>query len=290
MRNKTKPLVVIVGPTATGKTLLAIDAALQFDGEIICADSRTIYKGLDIGTAKPTKKEQLKVKHWGLDLISPIEKFSAFQFKEYAKDRIDDIRARGKLPILVGGSGLYVDAILYDYSFSDKYDESERRKLSALNIEQLHEILRTRGYAFPENLNNKRYVINTILRRGDSGNQSKQILDNTFVVGITTDRAVIKSRIEYRTGVMINEGVMKEALEASSTFGWDAPGLSGNIYHAIRRFVELELSEDQLKAEIIKKDFDLAKRQVTWFKRRESTHWVTLEQSLPYIERIIIGE
>ena len=290
MRNKTKPLVVIVGPTATGKTLLAIDAALQFDGEIICADSRTIYKGLDIGTAKPTKKEQLKVKHWGLDLISPIEKFSAFQFKEYAKDRIDDIRARGKLPILVGGSGLYVDAILYDYSFSDKYDESERRKLSALNIEQLHEILRTRGYAFPENLNNKQYVINTILRRGDSGNQSKQILDNTFVVGITTDRAVIKSRIEYRTGVMINEGVMKEALEASSTFGWDAPGLSGNIYRAIRRFVELELSEDQLKAEIIKKDFDLAKRQVTWFKRRESTHWVTLEQSLPYIERILIGE
>ena len=290
MRNKTKPLVVIVGPTATGKTRLAIDAALQFDGEIICADSRTIYKGLDIGTAKPTKKEQLKVKHWGLDLISPIEKFSAFQFKEYAKDRIDDIRARGKLPILVGGSGLYVDAILYDYSFRDKYDESERRKLSALNIEQLHEILRTRGYAFPENLNNKQYVINTILRRGDSGNQSKQILDNSFVVGITTDRAVIKSRIEYRTGVMINEGVMKEALEASSTFGWDAPGLSGNIYRAIRRFVELELSEDQLKAEIIKKDFDLAKRQVTWFKRRESTHWVTLEQSLPYIERILIGE
>jgi len=290
VRNKTKPLVVIVGPTATGKTLLAIDAALQFDGEIICADSRTIYKGLDIGTAKPTKKEQLKVKHWGLDLISPIEKFSAFQFKEYAKDRIDDIRARGKLPILVGGSGLYVDAILYDYSFSDKYDESERRKLSALNIEQLHEILRTRGYAFPENLNNKQYVINTILRRGDSGNQSKQILDNSFVVGITTDRAVIKSRIEYRTGVMINEGVMKEALEASSTFGWDAPGLSGNIYRAIRRFVELELSEDQLKAESIKKDFDLAKRQVTWFKRRESTHWVPLEQSLPYIERILIGE
>lgn len=290
MQNITKPLVVIVGPTASGKTGLAIDVALQFNGEIICADSRTIYKNLDIGTAKPTKKEQLKVKHWGLDLISPREKFSAFQFKEYAKDRIDDIRARGKLPILVGGSGLYVDAILYDYSFSDKYDESERSKLSGLSIEQLHEILRTKGYAFPENLNNKQYVINTILRRGDNGNRRKQMLGNSFVVGITTDRAELKSRIEDRTGVMINEGVIKEALEASSIFGWDAPGLSGNIYRVIRRFVELELPEDQLKAEIIKKDFDLAKRQVTWFKRRKSIHWVTLGQSLSYIERILIGE
>jgi len=288
--DKNKPLVVIVGPTASGKTGLAIEVASRFNGEIICADSRTIYKYLDIGTAKPTKEEQLTISHWGLDLINPKEKFSAFQFKEYAKNRIDDIRARGKLPILVGGSGLYVDAILYDYSFSDKYVESERGELNKLNLEQLHGILIKKGYDFPENRNNKQYVINAILRKGNKGTKSKQILGNTIVVGITTDRINLKSRIEARTEAMINNGVIKEALVFSKKFGWDSPGLSGNVYRVIHRFLDEELSEEQLISEIVKKDRDLAKRQMTWFKRRKSVNWMALNEATSYIERMLSVE
>ena len=111
------PLVVITGPTASGKTSLAIRLAKQYNGEIVCADSRTIYRDMDVGTAKPTRAEQEAVPHWGLDLVRPGEMFSVAQFKEYALQKISEIRSRGRLPFLVGGTGLYIDAVLFDFQF-----------------------------------------------------------------------------------------------------------------------------------------------------------------------------
>ena len=110
-------LLVIVGPTASGKTSLAIEVAKKYNGEIICADSRTIYKGMDIGTAKPSKAEQQEIAHHLLDIIEPGEVFSAADFKKACVESVKDIRERGKLPIVVGGSGLYIDAYLFDYQF-----------------------------------------------------------------------------------------------------------------------------------------------------------------------------
>src|ERR1700681_366809 len=115
--SKKPELLVIVGPTASGKSDLALRIAKKFNGEIIAADSRTIYKRMDIGTAKPSHKDQKLVVHWGLDLIEPGESFSAAQFKDYAEAKIAEIRSRGKLPILVGGTGLYIDSILFNFSF-----------------------------------------------------------------------------------------------------------------------------------------------------------------------------
>ena len=112
------PLVVIVGPTASGKSATAMDVARAFNGEIICADSRTVYKGMDIGTAKPTAEDRAEVQHWGLDLVQPDERFTAADFKFYAQQKIAEIRARGHLPIVVGGTGLYVDGLIFDYQFS----------------------------------------------------------------------------------------------------------------------------------------------------------------------------
>ena len=116
------PLVVIVGPTASGKTGLAIELAEKYNGEIICADSRTIYRGMDIGTAKPTLKERQGVVHWGLDLVEPGEAFSAADFKAYADDKIANIRSREKVPFLVGGTGLYIDAVIFNYQFGTTAD------------------------------------------------------------------------------------------------------------------------------------------------------------------------
>ncbi|MDR1032999.1 MAG: tRNA (adenosine(37)-N6)-dimethylallyltransferase MiaA [Candidatus Nomurabacteria bacterium] len=114
---------VIVGPTASGKTGLGIKLAERFGGEIISADSRAIYKYMDIGTAKPTLAERAQVQHWGIDLVEPGDRFTACDFKEYASGKISDIRARGKVPFIVGGTGLYVDTLVYDYRFGQNYDD-----------------------------------------------------------------------------------------------------------------------------------------------------------------------
>lgn len=115
-----KPLIVITGPTASGKTTLGIQLAKMIEGEIICADSRTVYRGMSIGTAKPTAKEQASVSHWGLDLVNPDERFTLYDFEQYAYAKIDEIRARGRVPMLVGGSGLYISAVIYRYDLTNK--------------------------------------------------------------------------------------------------------------------------------------------------------------------------
>ena len=132
-----EPILVIIGPTGSGKTGLAIDVALElqrrerFSGcEIISADSRAIYKGMDIGTAKPTREEMCGVPHWGIDLVEPDERFTVVDFCEYARQKIAEIRKRGHLPIIAGGTGLYVDALVYDYQFNDvvKNNYSDRQQ------------------------------------------------------------------------------------------------------------------------------------------------------------------
>ena len=125
-----KPVIVIVGPTASGKTGAAIDLAKRISGEIISADSRTIYKGMDIGTAKPNKDECKKNVHYGFDLVEPDERFTVYDWKKYAEEKIDEIRSRGNYPIVVGGTGLYVDALIFDYQFGEnKKDCKDRKKM-----------------------------------------------------------------------------------------------------------------------------------------------------------------
>ncbi len=125
-----KPVIVIVGPTASGKTGVAIDLAKRISGEIISADSRTIYKGMDIGTAKPTKDECKKNVHYGFDLVEPDERFTVYDWKKYAEGKIEEIRSRGNYPIVVGGTGLYVDALIFDYQFGEnKKDCKDRKKM-----------------------------------------------------------------------------------------------------------------------------------------------------------------
>ena len=126
-----KPIIVIVGPTASGKTGVAIELAEKIGGEIICADSRTIYKSMDIGTAKPSIPEQKNIVHYGLDLVEPNERFTVYDWKKYAEQKIYEIRRLGKYPIIVGGTGLYVDALIYDYQFDQKHksDQIDRNKM-----------------------------------------------------------------------------------------------------------------------------------------------------------------
>lgn len=125
-----KPVIVIVGPTASGKTGAAVELAQKIGGEIIAADSRTIYKGMDIGTAKPSMKERGGIPHYGFDLVEPDERFTVFDWKKYAEDKIEKIKKKGKYPIVVGGTGLYIDALIFDYRFGDhKIGAKDRKKM-----------------------------------------------------------------------------------------------------------------------------------------------------------------
>ncbi len=274
--NDHLPLIVIVGPTASGKTALAIQLAQMYDGEIIAADSRTVYAGMDIGTAKPTRQEQAVVPHWGIDLVTPGERFTASQFQSYANHQIAAIRQRGHVPFLVGGTGLYIDSVLFDFQFPAETSRSERVKFDAMTIEELHKYCKVNNIPLPENYKNKRYVINTIMRNGQSPQRRRTVRQDAFVVGIATDRETLRQRITTRTAQIFDSGVIEEARELSRQFGWDYAAMTGNVYPIIRQYLDGDITLDEAKAHMVSSDWHLAKRQMTWFRRHEFIQWGSL--------------
>ena len=280
--NKT-PLIVIVGPTASGKTSLAINLAEIYGGEIICADSRTVYKDMDIGTAKPSYEDCQRVPHWGIDLIYPYEYFSAAEFKQYALKKIEDIRSRNKIPFLVGGTGLYIDAIVFDYKFGNKSDVKKRTLLEKLTIEELWEYCSKNNIELPDNYNNKRYVIRCIEQGGINNNRKVEINNNTIVVGISTDRDNLRKRIKDRIEQFFDNNVVEEARILGKIYGWDNRAMSGNIYPILHKYIDNEINIEEAKVEIFYRDWHLAKRQMTWFRRNKNIEWLELNQVPSYI-------
>jgi tRNA dimethylallyltransferase len=277
------PLVVIVGPTASGKTALAIEAARRFGGEIICADSRSIYKGMDIGTAKPSPEEQALVPHWGLDLVEPNEPFSAADFKVYAEKKIEEIRARGHVPFLVGGSGLYIDAIIYDYKFGPIADSKRRAELEAMTLEELHEYCYKNNVLLPENSKNKRYVIRAIEQKSINTKRKSKPIGNSIIVGIATDREVLRDRIKMRAEQLFDDGVVEEATLLGKKYGWESEAMTGNVYPLVHMYLDGQRSLDDIKEKFTTLDWRLAKRQLTWFRRNPYIHWAPATEVRNYL-------
>lgn len=287
MATNLLPLIVIVGPTASGKTGLAIKLAEKYGGEIICADSRTVYKYMDIGTAKPTVDEQARVPHWGLDLVEPGERFTAADFKQYANQKIADIRARGRVPFLVGGTGLYVDGVVLDYEFGDDADEELRRYLEGLSLEELHTYCDKNNVTLPSNSANKRQVIRTIERGGDNHKGLKYPDDDCIIVGITTDRTVLRTRIEYRSEQLFENGVVEEAIMLGKKYGWKSEAMTGNIYPLVREYLEGTMTMLEIRHKFTTLDWRLAKRQMTWLKRHPFIQWKNLEEAEHYLSDVL---
>ncbi len=280
---KALPLIVIVGPTASGKTSLAIEIAEDFNGEIICADSRSIYKNANIGTAKPTLGERERIRHWGLDLVEPGENFTAADFKQYANEKIAEIRSRGKLPILVGGTGLYVDAVIFDFSFGPIADTQKRNELNNLSLEKLHEYCIKNNIPLPENSKNKRYVIRAIEQVGQNLSRRDAPLENTIIIGLSVDKLILRSRIAARSEQFFNNGVIEEAKYLGEKYGWDNEAMKSNIYRLVRLYLLGEMSLSEIKAKNIIMDWRLAKRQMTWQKRNSFIKWLPLGDAKKYI-------
>lgn len=281
------PLIVIVGPTASGKTSLAIQLAKKYRGEIICADSRTVYRGMNIGTAKPSLEEQQGVSHWGLDLVDPGDSFSASQFKGYARQKIKEIRSRGNIPFLVGGTGLYIDSVIFDFQFGGKSSKEKRASLQEMTISELQQYCINHDVALPENSKNKRYLIRAIERAGKKPSGLEVPLSNTIVVGITTGKQLLRQRITDRAKKMFKDGVVEETIGLTNNAGWCNEAMTGNVYPIIKKLIEKEIDEDQAIREFIVSDVNLVKRQLTWFRRNPFIEWGDIHSCEQYLSRVL---
>jgi tRNA dimethylallyltransferase len=271
---ETPPLVVIVGETASGKSALALHLAETFGGELICADSWTVYKGFDIGTAKPTAEEQQRVPHHLLDVADPAAGFNVVEFKKLSANAIQSIVKRGKLPIMVGGTGLYIDSVLYDYQFLPPTDPKVREELNGLSLAEVLERAEALGLDTTDiDLRNKRRVIRLIENNGARPTK-RGMREHTLVMGIKTDREHLRDRIEHRVDAMLAAGLETEVRRLADNYGWEAEPMKGIGYVEWKPYFAGTQSLDETRARIIKATMDLAKRQRTWFKRNDSIQWL----------------
>jgi tRNA dimethylallyltransferase len=273
-RNKSVNLLVIVGPTASGKSALALKIAKAFNGEIIAADSRTIYKGMDIGTAKPTRTEQNIVPHWGIDLVEPGISFSAARFKEYAEAKIADIRQRDKLPILVGGTGLYIDSVVFDFKFPPVSDSRLRRELENMTVDELQGVIRDKNYKMSGNLLNRRHLIRTIEREGSIGSRATSPPNSILMIGLLPCDQKLRENIDHRAEEMFQGGIVNETEKLLSKYGRGAlESTGGIIYRVCLRLISGEVDKAQAIDLFKKSDWQYARRQKTWFKRNKFIQW-----------------
>ena len=280
-----KKLIIITGPTASGKTALAIKLAKRFNGEIISADSRSIYKGIDIASAKPSLEEREGVPHWGFDLAEPDQIFTAADFKEYAFEKISEIHSRGKIPFLVGGTGLYIDAVLYDYDFAGEPDEELRSELNSKSIEELQAVIKQAKIEMPENSKNKRYLIRAIekSKKHKCNGSKKHNGFNSIVVGITAERDKLRTRIFSRNEQFFSSGIVEEAQKMAQKYGWQSEAMTANAYPLIEDFLDEKLTKEELIEKMSVRDWRLAKRQITFMKRNKDINWLTLAEAEQYI-------
>ena len=279
-------LLALVGATACGKSSLAMALSKELSLEIIAADSRTVYRGLDIGTAKPSIADQKAVKHHLLDVVDPIEQsFNVAQFQKLALSAIDDIRQRGRLPLLVGGSGLYIDSVLFGYRFGSDSDglPALRQSLQSLTIEQLQQEVVKKGIPLPNNRRNRRYLTRA-LERGRAPGSAQGWSKQTLAVGLRHSRAVLKERIEQRLQDMLDQGLLSEAEQALRNLPAESEALKSNIYIALKPYFAGQVKLQEACRDFVRRDLGLAKKQITWFKRHPQIVWFSdVDQASKYI-------
>ncbi|OLN21442.1 tRNA (adenosine(37)-N6)-dimethylallyltransferase MiaA [Domibacillus antri] len=284
-------VAVIIGPTASGKTDLSIFAAKQLNGEVISGDSMQIYRGLDIGTAKVTKEEMDGVPHHLIDIKNPDESFSAAEFQRLAREKISEINARGKLPIICGGTGLYIQSVLYDYQFAgDGRDDAVRKRLEEeaekTGAAAMHETLRSVDPAAAAAIhpNNVRRTIRALeifytTGRLASEQQSAERPDEKYdsaIVGLTMERSVLYARINKRVDKMIAAGLLAEAKKLYDLGLKDAPAVQAIGYKELFGYLKGHQSLEEAVDLLKQNSRRYAKRQLTWFRNKMDLEWVDM--------------
>lgn len=307
-----KKVLVIIGPTAVGKTDFSIEMASQFNGEVISGDSMQIYKGMDIGTAKIKPSEMKGIPHHLIDIKDPTESFSVAEFQILVRQKIEEIHARGKLPIIVGGTGLYIQAVLYDYQFSDSegdpgFRAEMERKVQLGQSEKLYKKLQEIDPIAAEKIhpNNYRRIIRALEIYHLTGktmtelqkSQENTLLYNALLIGITMDRPKLYNRINARVDQMINEGLIEE-VEQLYNAGIDSnyQAMKAIGYKEILSYLQGNLTLESAIDLLKKNSRNYAKRQLTWFRNKMDAVWfdITNEgedwKKTPHIIDFIAGK
>ena len=281
-------VLVIVGPTAVGKTELSLKLAQVFDGEIISGDSMQVYKGLDIGTAKATKEERNLIPHHLIDIINVNEDFTVSDFQKKARQLIEDISSRGKIPIIVGGSGLYIQSVLYDYQFPTEARNETITKLLEAEVEKkgIETVYKKLVEIDPKQAkkihpNNHRRVIRALEIYQTTGLTMTEIqqrqkitpLYDAKIIGLEMERSKLYERINQRVDDMLDKGLIEEVRQLYEAVPESSQSISGIGY---KEFIPYFTGEMELEAcvEILKRNSRrFAKRQYTWFKNKMTIDW-----------------
>ncbi len=301
-----QPLIILTGPTAVGKTKASIGLAKAVGGEIISADSMQVYKGMDIGSAKIRTEEMEGVSHYLVDVLRPDEEFHVVRFQEMAKQAMKEIYRKGKIPILVGGTGFYIQAVLYDIDFSENdEDEVYRKELEACAAEHgtkvLHDQLKAVDPKAAEEIhaNNVKRVIRAleyfhqtgqpISAHNEQQRQKKSPYQFAYFV-LNDERAHLYERINLRVEQMMENGLLEEVKQLQNEgYNRNMVSMQGLGYKEILAYLDGEYTLDEAVAVIKRDTRHFAKRQITWFRREKEVIWLN-KQQFDYDENKILEE
>ncbi len=286
-----KPKVIVIcGPTASGKTLLSIELAKKINGEIISADSMQIYKDMNIGTAKPTKEEMQGIKHYLIDFVSPDTRYSVAQYKKDAKKSIKEVLNKGKTPIIVGGTGLYIDSLIYEIEYNDiEIDENYRNELKKIKdkkgLEELYNIaLKIDPKAMEKISNNDEKRIMRILEiyhttgktktEQEIESRKKPVEYDYRVFALNWERQDLYSRINKRVDIMIEKGLVEEVKYILTKYDAFPTAMQGLGYKEVVNYINNIYTKEEMIEKIKMETRRYAKRQLTWFRKNKETIWL----------------
>ena len=293
-------VIVIVGPTASGKTSASINVAKKLNGEIISADSMQIYREMNIGTAKVTQEEADGIKHYLVDVVNPDEVFNVTKYKEMAEAAIEEILAKGKTPIIVGGTGLYVSTLINGIEFAEVGEDVEyREQMTALaeekGAEYLHNELRKvdPDAADTIEMNNIRRVVRALeifKLTGKTKTQldiesRKEVKYDYRVYGIDTPREELYNRINIRVDKMFEEGLLEEVKYVNEKYKISSTAIQGLGYKEVIEYIDGKVTYDEMIEKLKMETRRYAKRQLTWFRREEQIKWCPLNEIVDTIIR-----
>ena len=288
-------LIVIGGPTAVGKTDLAVKLAKRINGEIISADSMQIYRGFDIGTAKVTNEEMQGVKHYMIDCVDGNQSFTVSNYKDSVKPIIDDILSRGKVPILVGGTGLYIDAVLHPYqfgAFSPKIREKYNKLASEISPESLHKLLQDKSPELANKIhpNNVKRVIRAleILESGADYTSDKSINEYEYLyIVLSMEREKLYKKVDARVDNMISNGLMQEVDRLRANISWESQAMQAIGYKEWQDYFDKKATLGETIDKIKLNSRHYVKKQLTWFRAKKEAVWMDAEDSeavIKYVE------
>ena len=283
-----RPLIILTGPTAVGKTALSIGLAKAVDGEIISADSMQVYRKMNIGTAKIQQSEMQGVRHHLIDILDPGEDFNVVLFKKYALEAMKDIYSRGKIPVVVGGTGFYIQALLYDINFEDNdNDMSYREELQTLAAEHgnsyIHDMLAGVDPVSAEKIheNNVKRVIRALEFYKKTGtkisehNEAESQKESPYNFVLNDDRQKLYDRIDRRIDIMLEDGLLDEVRSlVDEGYSRDLVSMQGLGYKEMIDYIQERYTLDEAVYTLKRDTRHFAKRQVTWFKREKQVTWV----------------